>query len=54
MRAAYLAQDRSDIQYATKELARAMSAPTTLDWQRLKRLGRFLLSKPRVVFHYAP
>ena len=43
MRAAYLAQDRADIQYAAKELARCMPAPTELDWRSLKRLGRYLV-----------
>ena len=54
MRAAYLAQDRPDIQYAVKELARCMSAPTELDWQSLKRLGRYLVYRPRMVLIYKP
>ena len=31
-RANYLAQDRSDIRFAVKELCRAMSSPTSKDW----------------------
>ena len=45
----YLAQDRSDIQYAAKELCRFMSAPTELDWQRLIRMGRYLKGHPEVI-----
>ena len=49
MRLNYLAQDRPDIQFACKELARGMSSPTEGHWQPLKRLGRYLISKPRMV-----
>ena len=52
MRASYLAQDRPDIQYAVKELARGMSSPTEADAQKLKRLGRYLLGKPRMVLNF--
>ena len=31
-RANYLSQDRSDIQFAVKELCRKMSSPTEFDW----------------------
>ena len=51
-RANYLAQDRIDIQYAVKELSRAMAAPTVGDWKKLKRLGRYLVGRPRVVTSY--
>ena len=44
-RANYLCQDRSDIQFAVKELCRAMSEPTQGDWMALKRLGRYLIDK---------
>ena len=37
----YLSQDRSDIQYAVKELSRKMSKPMQSDWQKLKRLARY-------------
>ena len=33
----YLAADRPDIQYATKECARSMSAPTEGSWIKLKK-----------------
>ena len=53
MRANYLAMDRADLQYSCKELARAMQKPNESDWQRLKRLGRYIKQFPRVVqvFH---
>ena len=51
-RANYLAADRGDIQYATKEICRGMSSPTRGDWRKLKRLGRYLKGKPRVVSKY--
>ena len=51
-RANYLAADRADIQYAVKEICRGMANPTRGDWRKLKRLGRFLLGKPRVVISY--
>ncbi len=49
----YLAQDRADIQFSCKELAKGMSSPTEGDWQKLKRLGRYLIAKPRMVLDYA-
>ena len=52
MRAQYLALDRQDVQYASKELARCMQAPSTQSWQALKRLGRYLKGKPRLVWRY--
>ena len=51
-RANYLAQDRSDIVYATKELCRKMSAPCNSDWRALKRLARYLMKRPSVVTLY--
>jgi len=51
-RGLYLAQDRSDIQFAVKELSRQMSQPTKRYWKALVRLGRYLIGKPRVVLDY--
>ena len=48
-RANYLALDRGDIQYATKEVCRGMASPTVGDHRKLKRLVRYLLGRPRVV-----
>ena len=51
-RANYLAQDRMDIQFATKEICRGMCNPTKGDLKKLRRLGRYLKSVPRVVVKY--
>ena len=48
-RSNYLAADRSDIQFAVKEICRSMSKPTRQCWSKLKRLAKYLAGKPRVV-----
>ena len=53
MRLQYLAQDRPDIQFACKERARRMQAPTERDFSALKRLARYLKGKPRLVLNFA-
>ena len=52
----YLSPGRPDIAYIVKELARKMADPTEGDWQRLKRLGRYLKGKPRIqqVYRWQP
>ena len=52
MRAAYLGQDRADIQVAVKELARNMKEPTEQNMGDLKRLARYLKLRPRVVQYF--
>ena len=47
MRAAYLSQDRPDLSYSTKELARDMQKPER-SMTSLKRLGRYLKRRPRL------
>ena len=51
-RANYLSADRPDCQFAAKEICRWMSSPTELSWLALKRLGRYLLGRPRFVCRY--
>ena len=51
-RANYMVQDRSDVQYAVKELCRSMSSPTQSDWLALKRLARYLIGRTRVVVKF--
>ena len=53
-RANYLALDRPEVAYAAKELCRRMSAPRQRDKVALRRLCRYLLGVPRVVYHFAP
>ena len=45
--------DRPDLQYATKEACREMSKPTLGGWARLKKIARYLVSVPRVVYEYS-
>jgi len=42
-----LGQDRTDIQYAVKELSRKMSCPNEDDFGRLKKVVRYLKGAPR-------
>ena len=48
----YITQDRCDIAYATKEVARCMAKPTWGDVVKLKRLIRYLVHHPRGIFHF--
>ena len=52
-RANYLAQDRPDIIYTTKEICRKMAAPTVGSWRKLLRFARYLIHCPRRVGKYA-
>ena len=45
----YLAQDRFEIAFTTKELCRAMAKPTVSDAKAIVRLCRFLKGVPRLV-----
>ena len=56
MRASYLSQDRCELQFAVKGLARRMQQPNTKNMQAHKRLVRFLKGSPRclVVYHRQP
>jgi len=51
-RANYLSMDRPDCQFGAKEVCRKMAAPTELSWTALKRLCRYLVGMPRLVFEY--
>ena len=51
-RANYLAQDRPDLQFAAKEVCRGMAQPTAGHLSALRRLGRFLVFSPRVVWYF--
>jgi hypothetical protein len=51
-RAMYLAQDRTDIMYAVKELARRTPTPNEGDWNKLKKLARYVVGKIRVVVRF--
>ena len=51
-RANYLAADRPDLMYATKEVCRGVAKPTKQDSHKLKRLGRFLVGSSRTIMIY--
>ena len=51
-RSNYLAQDRPDGSYASKELCREFGQPNGQSLVKLKRLGRYYAGKPRLVFRY--
>ena len=44
--------DRPDMQYAIKEAARCMASPRECDWARPKKIGKYLLYRPRVVMKH--
>ena len=45
----YLALDRADIQFATKEVAKYMATPKQGNWFLLKRLARYLIGAPCLI-----
>ena len=49
MRSSYLAEDRPEMRFAVREIARLMSSPCETGMCWLKRLGRFLIDQPRTV-----
>ena len=51
-RSKYLAADRPDCAFSAKEICRWMSSPTELGLQSLKRLARYLVGKPRLIWEY--
>ncbi len=51
-RCTYLASDRPDVQFAAKEVCRWMATPTTASLSALKRLGRFLEGRRRLVYKF--
>ena len=52
IRLAYLAADRLDIAFASKECSRAVGKATRADFTRLKRVGRYLLHTSRAVWEF--
>ena len=48
----YLGSDRVDIQYAVKEICRGMAKLTKGDQRKMKRLGRYMVKCPRLVWKF--
>ena len=53
MRLAFVAIDRPDIGYVSKELCRAVARPTQHAWEHLKHAARYLQHRPRLRWVYA-
>ena len=51
-RSNYLAADRPDIMYATKEICRWMAKPTQGAMKKMRRVGRYLTGSPRTISKY--
>ena len=51
-RANYLSLDRPDIAFSSKECCRHMSSPTRGDWKALRRVARYLIGHPRLVYDF--
>ena len=47
-----LAQDRPDIAFACKELCREFAVPNARSFEKLKRVGRYCMKAPRMVYKY--
>ena len=48
----YLAQDRPDLKFAALRASRNMSSPFERDFEILKRVGRYLITRPRAACLY--
>ena len=46
----YMSSDRSDVQYAAKEVCKKMAKPTQGSWKRLKKAGRYLTGVEKVTW----
>ena len=46
-RISYLSQDRLDLMFASMQVCCAMAKPTVRDMERVKRIERYLVGKPR-------
>ena len=48
----FLAMDRSDLQFAAKELCRKMARPEPKDWDKARTTARYLKFRPRGVLEF--
>jgi hypothetical protein len=48
----FLAQDRPDLQFASRRVSKHMSTPSVGSWEMLKRIGRYLKGAARKVQHF--
>ena len=45
-----MSSDRSDVQYAAKEVCKKMASPTKGSWKRVKKAGRYLTGVEKVTW----
>ena len=45
-----MSSDRSDVQYAAKEVCEMMAKPTQGSWKRLKKVGRYVTGVEKVTW----
>ena len=48
----FMATDMPDLQFACKEACRDMSAPTEQSWAKVKRIGRYLVGREKVIWKF--
>ena len=44
----FLAQDRIDVQYVAKDIAKHMAKPMAVDWIKIRTVVRYLLGAPKI------
>ena len=50
-RNSYLSQDRPDLMFASMQACCAVASPTVRDWERVRKIGRYLAGRPRRECH---
>ena len=53
-RANFLSSDRAEMMYASKEVCREMSDPSEGGLTKMRRIGKYLAGRPRVVWECKP
>ena len=48
----YLAMDRPDLQYAAKNLCRRMGNPRISDWEKARKIAKYIKGRPRLIMQY--
>ena len=48
----YILPDRTDVQYAVKDVARCMAKRKRGNWNAVRRIARYLKGRPRMITHF--
>jgi hypothetical protein len=48
----YLAMDRPDLQYAAKNLCRRMANPRISDWEKARKIAKYIKGRPRLIMQF--